>query len=349
MCVDDESGGLVTVIVTRRVDDGLLLPVIVLVDRTCLGVKSAHALLPDAEPDFSARIEALSERLGRLRPCDALFAQSVVFHAVDYAKTLGFDPSADFDAALVGPRPPALLDVPHARPAAPIYVAGPGDDWRRVCADLDASVGAGNYLFVHPLDPTRSAAEPAPRVDFAHQPVDWARATSERETRNLLAGLELHTARDLERALDVFEQALASGQYRDWEAVIRDEQFLEIPPEHEAVFDADADLEFDGYEIRTIRGEACPCAVWHETARSLARAIVGGCTSASLEPETSVALATRLERAVAEHARELLLPPECVAPLDVLPEELTSLTRSESAALESGPRATEHTRVRSAG
>ena len=90
-------------------------------------------------------------------PCAPLFAQSVVFHAVDYAAALGFEPHHELDEELFGPRPLELIQTPHCRLARPIYIAGPHDDVARVRATLDDAVGAGNYDFVHPFALERTA------------------------------------------------------------------------------------------------------------------------------------------------------------------------------------------------
>ena len=140
----DEGPALISVLVTRRVG-GLLVPCLVLVDRTCLGVKSAFV----AQPQTELGLEALQRELSRsgdvLRETDLLTAQSVIYHAIDYAKSLGFAPHRDFVPELIGERPGALLDTPLARPERPLYVPGPDDDVRQVLARLDAGVGRGNY------------------------------------------------------------------------------------------------------------------------------------------------------------------------------------------------------------
>jgi len=141
----DNDPGLVTVVVTRRVR-GALLAHSVLVDRTCLGIKNA-ILLP-----LLTEVE-LRESVGRLfldeyRECEPLEAQSVVFHALDYARSLGFGPHEDFEVALFEPRPEVLLDTPLAKPVQPIYISGPHDDVPMIVDWLAERVGAENFRFV---------------------------------------------------------------------------------------------------------------------------------------------------------------------------------------------------------
>jgi hypothetical protein len=141
---DVEEPALISVIVTRRLA-GLLLPSVVLVDRTCLGVKNAFTGRLQSELELEAWIDELAERGDPLERAELLLAQSVIYHAIDYARSLGFEPHRDLVLSLIGERPTALLDTPLARPERPLYVPGPDDDVARVVARLDASVGRGNY------------------------------------------------------------------------------------------------------------------------------------------------------------------------------------------------------------
>lgn len=140
---------LVTVVVTRRLHGGVLLPGLALVDRTCLGVKDGFVMRPAAEHEIAQHVAGISEN-DPLRLCEPLLAQSVVFHGLDYAKALGFGPHRDFDVGLFLPRPERLLDTPAARRPRPRYVAGPNDPVERILSQLDRSVGRENYEFVVP-------------------------------------------------------------------------------------------------------------------------------------------------------------------------------------------------------
>lgn len=142
---------LVSVVVTRRAPAGMVIPALVLVDRTCLGVKNAFVAKPLREAELASFVAQVGQahEVAMVR-CELLVAQSVVLHAIDYARSLGFAPHRDFPEPLFTPRPAALLDTPLARPARPVYVAGPEDAVSRVLARLDAAVGPGNYDQVAP-------------------------------------------------------------------------------------------------------------------------------------------------------------------------------------------------------
>jgi hypothetical protein len=132
---------LVSVVITRRAPGGQIIPAVALVDRTCLGVKDGFIGWPIPEVALDAWLEPLVERHEEMEPCDLLLAQSIVFHAIDYARTLGFEPHSDFPETVFGPRPAALLDTPLAKPARPCYVSGPDDNVTLILEKLRRNLG----------------------------------------------------------------------------------------------------------------------------------------------------------------------------------------------------------------
>lgn len=138
---DSDTPQLVSLVVTRVLDGGDLLPHILLLDRTCLGVKNAMLLAPMTDDELSEIVEQVGLPHGGMEDCDTLFAQSMTFHAVEYAAKLGFAPNADFHEVLVGPRPAELLTTPWASLERPLYVPGPDDDLALVLLQLRKAVG----------------------------------------------------------------------------------------------------------------------------------------------------------------------------------------------------------------
>jgi hypothetical protein len=137
----------VTVVVTRRVR-GLLVAEVVIVDRTCLGVKNAMSFPLITEADLLEHLDALAGGGTEFRDCEPLEAQSVVFHALDYARSLGFFAHEDFEVALFEPRPASLSDTPLAKLTRPIYISGPDDDVPMILDHLDRQLGQDNYEFL---------------------------------------------------------------------------------------------------------------------------------------------------------------------------------------------------------
>jgi hypothetical protein len=137
---------LVTVVVTRKAPGGIYLPALALVDRTCLGVKNAFVAEPLGEYELGAFIGDVGRaHEGGMVPCELAVAQSIVWSALDYAATLGFEPHPDFPEMLFGPRPEVLVETPLAKPARPVWVRGPDDDVDEILATLEDAVGEGNF------------------------------------------------------------------------------------------------------------------------------------------------------------------------------------------------------------
>ena len=145
--VEEKDPALVSLMLSRALPDGTFIVEMCLVDRTCLGIKNAYVTPPlsrAALDDMVTRLqEAHAEGVDEVSPLEA---QSVIFHALDYAASLGFAPHRDFVAALVGPRPETLVDTPLARPERPIFVPGPDDDVERIVRVLTARVGGSFSL-----------------------------------------------------------------------------------------------------------------------------------------------------------------------------------------------------------
>lgn len=149
---DPELPELVSVVVTRRAPGQILIAGLALVDRTCLGVKNAMLFPPQTDLELEERVALLGREIGTLRRVEPLQAQSVVYHAIEYARSLGFAPHPDFPEALFGPRPAVLLDTPMARPERPFYVPGPEDDVAQVLARLRAAVGPEGFDITSPAE-----------------------------------------------------------------------------------------------------------------------------------------------------------------------------------------------------
>lgn len=138
---------LLTVCTTRTLADGRMALATVLVDRTCLGIKDGFLRTIGEGEWLSMQARLRESHGGAFEEVDVATALSIVHHAVDYARRLGFEPHPDFPAALFGPRPGALADTAWASSPFPIYISGPDDDVGAVLKRLNASVGQGRYHF----------------------------------------------------------------------------------------------------------------------------------------------------------------------------------------------------------
>jgi hypothetical protein len=144
------SGGIVTALVAREHRHDSVSVCVYLVDVYCLGVKNAVGPRVMSTRDLTAfRVNALrgyesSDPVAA--PLDLV--QHLVFGAVDYARTLGFEPHADLVPAaghLGGWAGPSAIGF--GLNGKPFYVNGPYDDPNKVLRTLDRTVGRDGYHF----------------------------------------------------------------------------------------------------------------------------------------------------------------------------------------------------------
>lgn len=146
-----EASGLGLVVVTRSKGYNRFVAATYLIDYWCLGVK-------DTIPPRNCND---SQYKNFVRHCYSQFpqgyeeisleqAQALVWGAIAYAKTLGFEPHRDFEQskAHLG-ESTSKISLKFGRSGKPCYVEGPYDNGIKIMNTLKKSVGDGNfdYLF----------------------------------------------------------------------------------------------------------------------------------------------------------------------------------------------------------
>jgi hypothetical protein len=130
---DNVDPQVVQVVAAREFPDGKIIACMALLDRTSVGVKMYHLGEPMTKEEYQEILTRTGEHGIPLVPIDTLVVQSMLYHAIDYARSLGFPGhSPSFPEPMFGPRPAQLLDTPWAKPSMPIYIAS---------ADLDEPIG----------------------------------------------------------------------------------------------------------------------------------------------------------------------------------------------------------------
>jgi len=147
---DEEALGLVSLLVTRQVRDGRVRLCGWLVDVYCLGVKDVvgpRVMDERRTADFRSSFFAAYQA----RPIEAPLelAQQLVFGAVEYARSLGFEPARGFAATtdLLGPRVGPIA-IRFGRDGKPFFVQGPHDNADAILRTLERSVGPGNFHYL---------------------------------------------------------------------------------------------------------------------------------------------------------------------------------------------------------
>jgi hypothetical protein len=144
------ESGLVGVLVARRERHGRVSVCGYLVDVYCLGVKDVMGPRVLDEPrldGFTRSFFSAFDRPPLAAPME--LAQHLVLGSVEYARSLGFEPAADFAAArgqLGSWTGPAAIEF--GRCGKPFFIQGPRDDANQVLRTLQRSLGSDKYDFL---------------------------------------------------------------------------------------------------------------------------------------------------------------------------------------------------------
>lgn len=142
--------GLVSVLIARDAGRSRLSVCGYLVDVFCLGVKNVIGpLVMDAGQcaEFTRHYFRAFDEPPQEAPLD--LAQHLVYGAVDYARSLGFEPAADFEdvkahlGSWCGPS-----SIGFGRDGKPFYVEGPYDDADHILRQLERAAGRDHFKYL---------------------------------------------------------------------------------------------------------------------------------------------------------------------------------------------------------
>lgn len=150
----NEQGHLALILVARRSPtSGKIAAGSFLVDLACLGVKSAQCKLYKTAAEYTTEMRRHMLRTQPLVPASFNLAAKIIMTGLDYAESLGFKPDPVFIQAqyLLGGADPLAeaTPVPTGGPEGkPLFVNGPYDNVDKIMAQLQKSVGDGNFHFM---------------------------------------------------------------------------------------------------------------------------------------------------------------------------------------------------------
>ena len=148
-----DPSGLGSIYLTRKLSDGRLAFMFLLIDAHCLGVKDAGARIctvGEFEEFFSRGVEN-----NQLAPAEPSYARQLTEQAIAYAESIGFPPHPDYRRVA-----PLWGDIDSSAcqekfvfgvDGKPLYHTGPFDDPARqkfILNRLSDTVGEGNYHFM---------------------------------------------------------------------------------------------------------------------------------------------------------------------------------------------------------
>jgi len=150
VAADSGASGLVSVLVARDEGRGRVSVCGYLADVYCLGVKDVdgpRVMDGRALPAFTRRFFSAYQDPPLAAPAE--LARHLVFGAVEYARSLGFEPAPEFEKAAghlgawAGPSA-----IGFGRDGKPFYIQGPYDNAARIMKTLERSTGRDNYHFL---------------------------------------------------------------------------------------------------------------------------------------------------------------------------------------------------------
>ena len=104
----------------RAPDSGKVAAAWFLVDLACLGVKSAQVKRFADVTEYTTALRAKAMQTQPLMPTDLDLAAKILYTAIDYARSLGFQPDFVFNQAA-----PLLSGAEPARCVTPVPTGGP--------------------------------------------------------------------------------------------------------------------------------------------------------------------------------------------------------------------------------
>jgi hypothetical protein len=147
-----ESPGLVEILVARQQPDGDICFGVYLVDKYCLGLKNTFANAGFSRSRYENEIRSKIFRGSTPVECPPELAHQMIYASIEYAAQFGFEPNKDFALSQYLLAPRGELAEPYqltfGRDGKPFYVAGPHDNTARILNQLEKTAGPGNYDYL---------------------------------------------------------------------------------------------------------------------------------------------------------------------------------------------------------
>jgi hypothetical protein len=151
----EDSLGLVQILLARQQPDGNICFGTYLVDKLCLGLKSTFANAGFSRTRYLNEVRNTIFRQMEPQECPIELANQMVYASIDYAAQFGFEPDKDFALSQYVLPPRGELEEPYqltfGRDGKPFFVAGPYDNSARILKQLEKTAGPGNYHYLTPI------------------------------------------------------------------------------------------------------------------------------------------------------------------------------------------------------
>jgi len=148
---EQETPGLVEIVVVREQPDGNICLGLYLVDKLCLGLKNTFARTDVPRSRYKQEINTFF-RGEEPVSCPPELAHQMIYASIEYAAQFGFTPEKDFalTESILAPRGelPEPYNLEFGRNGKPFFIAGPHDNVKRILTQLEKTAGPGNFDYL---------------------------------------------------------------------------------------------------------------------------------------------------------------------------------------------------------
>ena len=153
---DYQDTGLASIVVSRIHAGGTITWGSFLVDIFCLGLKQTAYQFNVTEAEYEEKVEHLFSMQNN-EPVAYVLVHNIIYGAIGYAEDLGFKPwDKDWQITQYileeDDERVELIELEFGDNRRPKLTPGPYDNVRAIRAQLEKTVGEGNYDYIGPLD-----------------------------------------------------------------------------------------------------------------------------------------------------------------------------------------------------
>jgi hypothetical protein len=147
----NDTPGLVQIVVARQQPDGNICFGVYLVDKLCLGLKNTFARANFTAARYQHEVQNIFQDK-MPQPCRPELAYQMIYESIDYAAEFGFVPHKDFELTqyMLAPRGEfnASYKLKFGQDGKPLFIAGPHDNAAAILKQLEKTAGPGNYNYI---------------------------------------------------------------------------------------------------------------------------------------------------------------------------------------------------------
>ncbi len=149
---DMRDVGLAVIVISKQMPSGNFIIGLYLIDFLCLGLKNTYLRFNFSKQEYEEFVEMAYKDTNEIMRCDTIYAHDFIYGAIDYAKSLGFNPNEKFRVTEYLLDPDLISDdidkIEFGKNGKPLFIQGENDNATRIINKLNETVGKGNYHYM---------------------------------------------------------------------------------------------------------------------------------------------------------------------------------------------------------